>query len=121
MVRRRVVKRNAIVGVDMSEIRPVGETAPLAAVNGRDGAPFLVVGVGASAGGLEAISDLLKALPPDPGMAFLFVVHLDPHQKSALAEILSGTTPMPVKQAAEGMAIETDHVYLIPPASNMAL
>ena len=82
---------------------------------------FPVVGIGASAGGLEAITRLLKMLPPEPGMAFLIVQHLDPHRGSMLAEILSRATVMPVVEAAEGMVVGPDHVYVLPPAADMAL
>jgi two-component system CheB/CheR fusion protein len=82
---------------------------------------FPVVGVGASAGGLEAISELLENLSPAPGLAFLCAVHLDPHHKSHLPEILAKTTRMTVREASEGMAVEANHVYLIPPNTNMAL
>src|SRR5262245_6235511 len=85
------------------------------------GPPFPVVGVGASAGGLEAFSDMLRALPADPGLAFLFVQHLEPHRKSQLVEIIGGVTRMPVREAAEGMPIELDHVYILPPNTNMAI
>src|SRR5438067_11806853 len=83
--------------------------------------PFPVVGVGASAGGLEAFVELLQHLPPDPGAAFLFVQHLEPTRKSQLAEILANVTPLPVQQVSEGMVVEPDHVYIIPPNANMAL
>jgi two-component system CheB/CheR fusion protein len=82
---------------------------------------FPVVGVGASAGGLEAITELLEGLSPAPGLAFLFAVHLDPHHKSHLPEILAKTTAMTVCEVREGMPIEQNHVYLIPPNTNMAL
>jgi two-component system CheB/CheR fusion protein len=87
-----------------------------------DGGPsFPVVGVGASAGGLEALIELFGGLSPEPGMAFLVAVHLDPHQKSHLPEILGKTTRMPVRQVAEGMAVRANQVYLLPPNTNMAL
>src|SRR5205823_240861 len=79
------------------------------------GLPFPVVGVGASAGGLEAFLELLKALPGDPGLALLFVVHMEPHRKSQLADVLAQATEMPVQEAAEGMAIERNQVYILPP------
>src|SRR5437879_9969214 len=85
------------------------------------GPPFPVVGIGASAGGLESVSSLLTNLPSNPGLAILYVSHLEPHQKSHLAEILSKTTSMPVCEVREGMGVEVDHVYLIPPNTNMAL
>jgi two-component system CheB/CheR fusion protein len=86
-----------------------------------DGLPFLVAGVGASAGGLEAYTELLAGLPESPGVALLLVSHLDPEQKSHLAPILSRSCKLPVKEVTEGMAVEVDHVYVIPPGTNMAM
>src|SRR4051794_22473993 len=83
--------------------------------------PFPVVGIGASAGGLEAFSDLLTHLPPDPGLAILFVLHLEPNHKSQLADVLAHKTALPVRQAADGTHVERDHVYVIPPDANLAL
>jgi two-component system CheB/CheR fusion protein len=82
---------------------------------------FPVVGVGASAGGLEAIIELLEGIPPDPGLAFLIAVHLDPHKKCHFPEILAKTTPLIVREVAEGMPVEVNSIYLIPPNTNMAL
>jgi two-component system CheB/CheR fusion protein len=82
---------------------------------------YPVVGIGASAGGLEAISELLETLSPDPGLAFLLAVHLDPHHKSHLPEILGKLTPLDVREVKEGMPVEVNHVYMIPPNTNMAL
>ncbi len=81
--------------------------------------PFLVVGVGASAGGLEAYTELLEALPTNPNLALLLVSHLDPDQKSHLVEILSRVSKMPVREVTEGMKIEADRVFVIPPGSTM--
>ena len=86
-----------------------------------DGPPFLVVGVGASAGGLEAYTELLDGLSESPGVALLLVSHLDPEQKSLLAPILARASRMPVREAAEGMKVEVDTVYVIPPGTNMAM
>jgi two-component system CheB/CheR fusion protein len=86
-----------------------------------DSFPFPIVGVGASAGGLEAFRELLEHLSPDPGLAFLFVIHLEPHHKSQLQHILSKVSPIPIREAAEGLGVEVNHVYLIPPNTNMAL
>jgi two-component system, chemotaxis family, CheB/CheR fusion protein len=87
----------------------------------RPGPPFPVVGVGASAGGLESFTELLQNLPRNPGVAILYVSHLEPHHKSHLEEILTKVTGMPVREVREGMTVEMDHVYLIPPNTNMAL
>src|SRR6516225_1427083 len=80
-----------------------------------DGPPFPVVGVGASAGGLEAFTELLETLPPNPGLAVLFVSHLDPSQKSFLPEIVGRVARTPVREVTEGVAVAVDHVYMIPP------
>src|SRR4051812_23183928 len=85
------------------------------------GPPFPVVGVGASAGGLEAFTEFLHPPPPTPGLAVMYVSHLEPHHKSHLAEILAKVTAMPVHEVGDGMPVEADHVYLIPPNTNMAL
>jgi two-component system CheB/CheR fusion protein len=85
------------------------------------GLPFPVVGVGGSAGGLEAFIELLQSLPPEPGMSFLFVLHLQPHFKSHLVEVLTPVTPMEVVQATEGMPVERNRVYLIPPNKSMTV
>jgi two-component system CheB/CheR fusion protein len=82
---------------------------------------FTVVGIGASAGGLEAISELLGGIAPSCGMAFLVVQHLAPSRPSLLPEILSKHTSMPVIEATDGMAIEVDHVYVIPPNTSMSI
>src|SRR5271169_7026126 len=63
---------------------------------------FPIVAIGASAGGLEAFSNLLRALPPEPGLALVFIPHLDPTHESAMVELLSRTTRLPVFQAEEG-------------------
>jgi two-component system CheB/CheR fusion protein len=71
---------------------------------------FPIVGTGASAGGLEAISELLAALPSRNGVAFVIVQHLGPDHESLLIELLAKRTPMPVTQAGEGIVIEPEHV-----------
>src|SRR5690348_8041465 len=73
---------------------------------------FPVVGIGASAGGLEAFTQLLKALPANTGMAFILIQHLDPAHSSFLSQALAKTTSMKVVQVEDGMVIEPDHVYV---------
>src|SRR5262249_38621738 len=88
---------------------------PLGPVDERDGHhPFPIVGMGASAGGLEAFSKLLSALSANTGMAFVLVQHLDPHRESRLTDLLGRTTRMPVVEATHGMAVERNQVYIIP-------
>lgn len=82
-------------------------------------APSCVVGIGASAGGLEAIGELLRKLPDSTGMAFVIIQHLSPDYKSMLSEILCKYTMMPVIQAQNGQQLERNTVYLIPPKFNM--
>jgi two-component system CheB/CheR fusion protein len=82
---------------------------------------FPVVGIGASAGGLEALFKLFDALPPDTGMAFVLIQHLDPAHSSMMVELLAGHTSMPVLEAADGMPVERDHVYVIPPSFYLSI
>ncbi|MDD5432072.1 MAG: PAS domain S-box protein [Candidatus Omnitrophica bacterium] len=82
---------------------------------------FPIVGIGASAGGLEASEDLLKNLSDKPGMAFVFIMHLSPNHKSLLPELFARTTKMPVKEIKNGMLIEVNHVYVKPPDTNLAI
>lgn len=83
--------------------------------------PKYVVGIGASAGGLEALQQLLEVLPSNTGVPYIIVQHLSPDYKSLLAEILTKYTDMPVVQAENEMPIKPDCVYLIPPKNNMQL
>ncbi len=82
---------------------------------------FPVVGIGASAGGLEAFRQLLEHLPSDTGMAFVLVQHLDPTHDSILTELLSRSTRIPVSEVRDGMIVEPDHIYVIPPNSSMTI
>lgn len=85
------------------------------ALDGREGAEFVVVGIGASAGGLEAFKTFLKNMPADTGMAFVLIQHLSPDHESLMAELLSKCTAMPVIQVNDTIAIQPNHVYMIPP------
>jgi two-component system, chemotaxis family, CheB/CheR fusion protein len=80
-----------------------------------------VVGVGASAGGLEAFTSLLKALKPDLGMAFILILHLDAHRESALDKILSRATSMPVRQIDGRVQVERNHIYVIAPNCELTI
>jgi two-component system CheB/CheR fusion protein len=77
--------------------------------------PRLLVGLGASAGGLDAFRAFFANMPPQSGMAFVLVQHVDPHHKSLLVELLSHHIAMPVVQAEDGMRVVADHVFVIPP------
>jgi len=80
-----------------------------------------VVAIGASAGGLDAFIELVSALPVETGLALVLVQHLDPRHESMLAGILAGATAMPVQEVVDGMRIERDHVYVIPPDTEMTI
>jgi two-component system CheB/CheR fusion protein len=85
------------------------------------GTAHAVVGIGASAGGLEAFGLLLKNLPPDTGLAFVLVQHLDPGHQSMLTSLLAKATEMPVTEVKEGMRAEPNHVYIIPTNTTMGI
>jgi two-component system CheB/CheR fusion protein len=82
---------------------------------------FPIVGIGASAGGLEAFSELLRHLPEKTGMAFVLVQHLDPKHGSVLQEILSRTTKIPVTEVTQGVVVQPNHAYVIPANTNLTL
>jgi two-component system CheB/CheR fusion protein len=86
------------------------KSAEAEAVNNQ----FPVVGIGASAGGLDAVSEFLKALPSKPGMAFVFVQHMSPSHQSILPEILQKVAPFPVHQITDNIHLERDNLYIIP-------
>ncbi len=83
--------------------------------------PLYYVGVGASAGGLEALEAFFTAMPADSAMAFIVIQHLSPDYKSMMVELLSKRTAMPVRRAEEGMLVEANSVYLIPPKKNLTI
>ena len=93
----------------------IAEDQPFAPVN------FPIVGIGASAGGLEAFEAFFKACPADTGMAFVLVSHLSPNHHSLLTEILQRSTSMQVTQVIDQDRVVPNHVYIIPPGHDMAL
>ncbi len=82
---------------------------------------FPIVGIGASAGGLEALEEFLRHVPLHCGMAFVVVQHLDPTHKGAVVELLQRITGMPVVQVKDAQKVESDHVYVIPPNKDMSI
>lgn len=82
---------------------------------------FMIAGVGASAGGLEACSQVLEALPAHLGLALIIVQHLAPRHESFLPELLRAHCKMPVVQVTEGVTVEVNHVYVIPPNTHMRI
>ena len=77
-------------------------------------APFPIVGIGTSAGGLAALEQFFKQVPATTGMAFVVIQHLDPHHKGMLPELLQRCTPMPVTPAEHRMPVQPDRIYVIP-------
>ncbi|WP_158095338.1 chemotaxis protein CheB [Collinsella sp. An2] len=86
----------------------------------RGRAPF-VVGIGASAGGVEALQELFASLPTESGAVYVVIQHLSPDHRSLMSEILGKQTDMPVVQAEDGCKVEADTVYLIPPKKNLTI
>ena len=83
--------------------------------------PVPIVGIGASAGGLEALTRLLKHLPLDTGLGFVLVQHLDPQHDSALTHLLARATAMPVREVTNNLRVVANHVYIIPPNTNLSI
>jgi two-component system CheB/CheR fusion protein len=110
----------------MKRKRPSKSTVPPATRNnsaagtGAD-SDFLITAIGASAGGIEAFTELIKNLQPETGMAFVLIQHLDPKHHSLLTELMSKETSIRVSEVTDGMAMEPDHVYVIPPNTTMSI
>src|SRR6266542_6559457 len=83
--------------------------------------PAFIVGIGASAGGLEAFTVFFTAMPPDSGMAFVLVQHLDPQQPSLLPELLAPHTAMAMHPVVDRMPIAPNQLYLIPPNTTLTI
>src|SRR5579863_229 len=94
---------------------PIGDSATTASER------LMVVAIGASAGGIEATTELLMHLPDKTGLSFVVVQHLDPKHQSFLADLLSKRTTIEVSEVQDGMKIERDHIYVIPPNASMTI
>ena len=122
---RRKTQRPNMAAVVRQQARPTSTTVPERR-EASEPAPkkepaLLVVGIGASAGGLEAMELFLGHVPKDSGMAFVLVQHLDPTHKGMMVELLQRRTSMRVQQAADGLKVEADNVYVIPPNKDLSL
>ena len=103
-------------------IQATTDTDITAGVQSASGSPkFPIVGIGASAGGLEAISQFLTAVPINSGMAFVVVQHLDPTQVGLLPELLQRCTPLPVQAVVDQTQVKQNSVYVIPPDRDMSI
>lgn len=109
----------AIVGPAPTEIDEEAQSA--ATLDQADLPPFMVAGVGASAGGLEACSMLLRAMPRDVGVALIIVQHLSPGHDSMMPQLLAGRTALPVAEVTDGMRIEPNRVFVIPPSFHLEI
>lgn len=101
-------RSNGLSGVTSHQISPPARAFP-------------IVGLGASAGGLDAFTQVLKHLPPDTGMGFVLIQHLDPTHESALTELLSRATAMRVQEVTDDLRVEPNQVYVIPPNTSMEI
>ncbi len=106
-------------GTKPSQSRKITVAARPGRVAARLGCP--IVGLGASAGGLEAFTRLLKQVPVDTGFGFVLVQHLDPQHESALVQLLARTTAMPVHEVTNNLRVEPNHVYIIPPNTRLGI
>lgn len=102
-------------------IEPAKALPALALVPKRNVGSMPIVGIGASAGGLEALEQFLAKVPPDCGMAFVVVQHLDPTHKGIMTELLQRATAMTAVQAKNRIKVKPNHVYVIPPNKDMSL
>ncbi len=104
-----------------SRDRGAPEISPANSQQAAGAAAFPIVGIGASAGGLEALEQFLGQVPAGSGMAFVIVQHLDPTHKGIMPELLQRRTPMAVAQVRDRMRIKPDSVYVIPPNKDMTI
>lgn len=107
--------------VDGSAPAHTARSRPVKARAAASQCPSFVVGIGASAGGLETFENFFKMMPTDSGMAFILVTHLEPMHVSMLPELLQKSTAMPVQQACDGMAVQPNQIYIIPPDHDLGL
>src|ERR1700722_11494118 len=113
--RKTPSKKSSSKTTSRGKKRPPEKVAP------RDDDRLTVVAIGASAGGIEATSELLKNLPADTGLSFVLVQHLDPKHHSMLTDLLSKQTSMGVSEVKNGMSVERNHFYVIPPNTSMSI
>ena len=104
----------------MTSEKPVGPLTALSALESSVGS-FPIVGIGCSAGGLDALEKFFSHVPPESGIAFIVVQHLAPDHNSALPDLLRRFTSMTIAEAKDGMTIQPDCVYIIPPSKDLSL
>ena len=104
-----------------SSTRPSPSDTATAPPHAPARAGFTIVGIGASAGGLEALELFLSGVPADSGLAYVVVQHLDPQHKDIMVELLQRGTPMPVVQISDRLRVQPGHVYVIPPNRDLSI
>ena len=109
------MKKNSDTSTDIT-IDKTKDTQNLSLIN-----DFPIVGIGASAGGLEALEQFLRPVPPDSGIAFVVVQHLDPNHKNIMTELLQRVTNLKVQQITKRVVVRPNNVYLIPPAYDLTI
>src|SRR6478736_1084677 len=105
----------------MQQSVPQGVSERTSGFRPVDATPIYVVGIGASAGGLEALEHFFDNVPTKTGMAFVVIQHLSPDFKSLMDEILARRTRLPISLVEDAMVVEKDHIYLIPPKKEMII
>ncbi len=118
---RKVSSKSGAAVLPASAEAPAKPAPDAAATAPSTVSGFPIIGIGASAGGLEAFEAFFHACPMDSGMAFVLVPHLDPGHQSLLTEILQRSTAMPVVEAMDQVAVEPNRVYVIPPNREMSI
>src|SRR5215813_325876 len=111
------VKKNSRKKKTIQRKTPQIETPILAKAT----ANFPIVAIGASAGGFEAFVNLLRSLPKNPGLALIFIPHLDPTHESAMVDLLARATEIPVEQAREGTVVSANGLFVLPPNFDMTI
>ena len=112
----KITKKNKVIKASPASPEEDGKTIE----NSRD-EPLYIIGMGGSAGSLEAFDEFFRNMPTDTGLAFVLVSHLDPTHKGIMPELLQRITTMKVQQAKDGMKVRPNHVYIIPPNKDMSI
>ena len=112
----KITKKNKVIKASPTSPQEDGKTIE----NSRN-EPLYIIGMGGSAGSLEAFDEFFRNMPADTGLAFVLVSHLDPTHKGIMPELLQRVTTMKVQQAKDGMKVRPNHVYIIPPNKDMSI
>ena len=112
----KITKKNKVIKASPASPEEDGKTIE----NSRN-EPLYIIGMGGSAGSLEAFDEFFRNMPTDTGLAFVLVSHLDPTHKGIMPELLQRITTMKVQQAKDGMKVRPNHVYIIPPNKDMSI